>query len=388
RELKICITNCRYESVKRSALKYGFKEVDEKDDWNLYWTDLSVCIERVMQMKRYQKINHFPGMTELCRKDLLAKNLARMQKLFPNDYNFFPKSWCLPADYSDLLAHAKEKKNQTYILKPEGGCQGKGIWITKSLSKINPKEHKFCQQYISKPFLIDGYKFDLRIYVLLTSCDPFRIFVYNEGLARFATIEYEMPSLNNYNNLFMHLTNYSINKSNEEFDRSNENGSKRKLSTLNEWFEMNGYNTVELWKKIDDIIIKTLISVHSVLCHNYRTCFPHPIKGGCACFEVLGFDVVLDRKLNPFVLEVNHSPSFFTDSQVDGEVKDSLIYDTLCLINFRATTKKSCDIEDKEKIRCRLITSDPSKQLCIIIRKNIVMWFVINYFVFIYSTDS
>lgn len=48
-----------------------------------------------------------------------------------------------------------------------------------------------------QPFIIDGFKFDLRIYVLMTSCDPLRIFVYNEGLARFATSSYCHPSPDN-----------------------------------------------------------------------------------------------------------------------------------------------------------------------------------------------
>ena len=54
-----------------------------------------------------------------------------------------------------------------------------------------------CQQYISKPFLIDGFKFDLRIYVVVTSCDPLRIFVYKDGLGRFTTVRYTEPSGNN-----------------------------------------------------------------------------------------------------------------------------------------------------------------------------------------------
>ena len=48
-----------------------------------------------------------------------------------------------------------------------------------------------------QPFIIDGFKFDLRIYVLMTSCDPLRIFVYNEGLARFATTSYSHPCTDN-----------------------------------------------------------------------------------------------------------------------------------------------------------------------------------------------
>ena len=45
-----------------------------------------------------------------------------------------------------------------------------------------------------KPFTIDGFKFDLRVYVAVTSCDPFRVFVYKEGLARFTTEQYEEPT--------------------------------------------------------------------------------------------------------------------------------------------------------------------------------------------------
>lgn len=68
-----------------------------------------------------------------------------------------------------------------------------------------------------KPFLVDGFKFDLRIYVLLCGVDPLRIYIYKEGLARFATEEYESPNLGNLQNLFMHLTNYAINKDSYNF---------------------------------------------------------------------------------------------------------------------------------------------------------------------------
>nr|XP_025037220.1 tubulin polyglutamylase TTLL13P-like [Pelodiscus sinensis] len=98
RLLSINLSKCKYESVRRAARHCGLREVGEDEEWTLCWTDCSVSLERVMNMKRFQKINHFPGMMEICRKDLLARNLNRMLKLFPKEYNIFPRTWCLPAE--------------------------------------------------------------------------------------------------------------------------------------------------------------------------------------------------------------------------------------------------------------------------------------------------
>ncbi|XP_042635610.1 neugrin isoform X3 [Catharus ustulatus] len=155
----------------------------------------------------------------------------------------------------------------------------------------------------------------------------------------------------------MHLTNYAINKHNENFVTDDTVGSKRKLSTLNAWMAEHSYDTSKLWADIDDIVIKTLISAHPVLKHNYQSCFSnHPT--GCACFEILGFDILLDRRLKPWLLEVNHSPSFSTDSQLDREVKDALLCDTFNLINLHACDRKKVLEEDKRRVKERLLQAN------------------------------
>ncbi|KAM9003009.1 tubulin polyglutamylase TTLL6 [Sarcophilus harrisii] len=371
-KLVINLSSCRYDSVRRAARLYGLREGGEHDDWTLYWTDFSVSLERVMEMKSHQKINHFPGMSEICRKDLLARNMSRMIKLFPKEFHFFPKTWCLPADWGDLQNYSRSKKFKTFICKPDSGCQGRGIFVTRSVRDIKPGEDMICQLYISKPFIIDGFKFDLRIYVLVTSCDPLRIFVYKEGLARFATTSYSNPSSDNLDDICMHLTNYSINKHSSNFVRDGNSGSKRKLSTFNDYMDKLGCDTAKMWKDIEDIIIKTLITAHPIIKHNYHTCFPNHIMNS-ACFEILGFDILLDRKLKPWLLEVNHSPSFSTDSRLDKEVKDSLLYDTLVLINLGACEKKK--VLEEAKRRARFLQDFRSKEIRIEELKNYqAMW--------------
>ena len=140
-----------------------------------------------------------------------------MQKYFPKEFLFFPKTWLLPADLKSFKEQFNERKAKTFIVKPEASCQGKGIFLTRNCEWVSAQEHYVAQRYLHKPYLIDKLKFDLRVYVLVTSVCPLRIFIYEEGLARFATSEYVSPVGSNLQNLYMHLTNYAINKDADNF---------------------------------------------------------------------------------------------------------------------------------------------------------------------------
>ena len=104
-----------------------------------------------------------------------------------------------------------------YICKPAGSSQGKGIFLSNDIFEIREKvysQQTVVQQYIDNPLLINKRKFDLRVYVLITSMNPLRIYMYKEGLARFATVDYSY-NFDTLKNRFIHLTNYSINKNNK-----------------------------------------------------------------------------------------------------------------------------------------------------------------------------
>ena len=99
-------------------------------------------------------------------------------------------------------------------MKPEALSQGRGIFLTRNIEDLINGRKYVVQRYIKNPFLIDDLKFDLRIYVLMGGANPLRLYIYKEGLTRFATRKYEEPNDENLSQNYIHLTNYSLNKSN------------------------------------------------------------------------------------------------------------------------------------------------------------------------------
>eukprot|EP00798_Chlamydomonas_sp_ICE-L_P020154 gene20154-26888_t len=387
--IRINLSNCKYEILRIVQRKLGWIEVGDDDDWEVYWTDTSVTIERIMKLTSTQKINHFNGMLEICRKRNMAKNLQRMIKIFPTEYNFFPRSFVLPFDMNELVndfkasmkklvLHLKakrrslrttfkgpwEKKKAILHLKPDAGCQGKGIRLLQGgneekLQKVVKEmegQQLVAQHYMHKPHLINGFKYDLRLYALVLSVDPLRMFIFNEGLARICTEKYCPPKPSNIHISFMHLTNYAVNKRNDNFvaneDGQDESASKWSLEQLAGYIKENGHSWEKVWASIQELVVKSLISVQPILknklpavppppttmasaasSHSATTAVP-PDNDGFSCFELLGYDVMLDSKLVPWLIEVNHSASFSIESPLDLAIKESLITETLQLVSI------------------------------------------------------
>lgn len=331
------ISHTRYDLVREvlsTVLDWKISE-DDNDDWDVMWTDIAILPEKLMKMKTYQRVNHFPMMHMVSRKNFLADSLEKIRKLFPKDYGFFPRSYMFPSDKDSIKQHIQDHGREFMIVKPEMSCQGKGIFFTNRIEEINPIDKYVVQEYIKSPYLIEGLKFDLRIYVLVTSCQPLRIYIYDEGIARFATHMYSKPDIANVTNMFMHLTNYAVNRGNVKFVNNKDLacdgvGHKRSLAYVYRYLQEQGHDIVALKMKIEDMIIKTLCAVQPYLAQCYIGCQPKDYTRAM-CFEVLGFDIMLDDKLRPYVIEVNQSPSFATDSPLDREIKKGIVAGALKL---------------------------------------------------------
>lgn len=86
-------------------------------------------------------------------------------------------------------------------------------------------------------------------------------------------------------------------------------------------FQKVGISNKEVFARIKDVIIKTLISVEPHIVNKFN-CFA---KHRNVCFEVYGFDVIIDHKLRPWILEVNVSPSLSSSSFLDKKVKTMML---------------------------------------------------------------
>lgn len=200
-------------------------------------------------------------------------------------------------------------------------------------------------KYIADPLCIDGHKCDVRLYVVVTSFDPLLIYLYEEGLVRLATVKYDKTAENLWNPC-MHLCNYSINKYHSDYIKASENdediGHKWTFSALLRHLKSQGSDTTSLMQAIEDVIVKSILSCSQSIVSACRMFVPNSNN----CFELYGFDILIDNTLKPWLLEVNLSPSLGIDTHLDAKVKSSMLTDLLTLVGIPALTPLSrgaCD---------------------------------------------
>eukprot|EP00698_Gefionella_okellyi_P008659 TRINITY_DN2158_c0_g2_i1.p1 TRINITY_DN2158_c0_g2~~TRINITY_DN2158_c0_g2_i1.p1 ORF type:complete len:849 (+),score=153.41 TRINITY_DN2158_c0_g2_i1:69-2615(+) len=339
--------------VTRHAFKRaGFKRRDGVAGWNGMW-GRHLRAEQLKRLNRFQKVNHFPQSFELGRKDRLCRNMQRMQRVHGKHYDFFPKSFILPRDYRDFCKETEEYEGP-WISKPCASCRGIGIKLVKELDDVGKQKSCIVGRYISNPYLVNELKFDLRIYVAVTSYDPLRIYLYEEGLTRFGTHKYKKGA-KHIANRFMHLTNFSVNKHSRKFvsntdPEADDVGHKWSLTAFRRWMQQNDVDETPVMAQIKDIIIKTLISVESKVVSAVKMQVPH--RGNC--FEVFGFDILLDDKLKAWLLEVNVSPSLNSEAPIDVRIKGALINDLFNLVGFVAYDRKKLREQQEAEKQSRL----------------------------------
>ena len=374
RDLDLIRVILRDHGYARAPIKPG--TVLPVDDWCLFWyaNDLQPdALKLLSTLRPYQRINKLPGSQALTNKTNLWRCFARMQEEFgAGAFGFMPLSFVLPAQLDVCEAFLKERaakrgggatgddderdeeeedgrdeggrggedeeegggggggEDEVYILKPNTLSRGHGISLYRpgpesgwgaswDSSFARVRSHTgLLSSYIHPPMLLGGLKFDMRLYVLVTSACPLCVYTYVEGLTRFATEKYDITSIENR---FQHLTNYSLNKKSKSFVKTTSQsldddgvGSKWSLGAFRRRLvaEVGEARAAQVWRDVDDVLLKTVIAAEPTFCEQAETHLPafRRRESPRLCFQLFGFDVMVRHsRRSPCALGAAAAPS-------------------------------------------------------------------------------
>lgn len=293
----------------KSALKKrGFICSNKKSNKKI---DLYLVTKYNLQDLKYVKYN-------MCNHINFFKNTIYNKKCLLNIVNkhkvlqkYFPKSFMIKEGWKNKI-----NTHKLYIIKPENSSSGWGIEVMygyqllqkkdfivyyKDTNIIDTKSQFIIQEYIDNPLLLNGYKFDFRLYFLYTHDN--KIYLYDDFLIRRTSIKYTNNNLNKN----IHITNVTNNPNNTRLN----NHEFYKL--LNKEYPNNKLNLLDDVKKVLLILFdKIKIENNS----NYQLC---------------GFDVMLDNNFNLFFIEFNLFPSFAVTHNKINILRENLLDDIMRL---------------------------------------------------------
>ena len=171
-------------------------------------------------------------------------------------------------------------------------------------------------RYVSNPLLIGGKKFDLRVYVVVTRFRPLRAYISRLGFARFCNVKYSSAP-DDLENPYVHLTNVAVQRKHREYNHKH--GNKWSLANLRLYLDAarGAKATDAMFASINEAIAHSLRSVQNAVVNDRR------------CFEVYGYDMLVDDDLKPWLVEVNASPSLSATTESDRALKTRVIRDAL-----------------------------------------------------------
>ena len=255
-------------------------------------------------LRQNVKINQLPGQWVLGRKDWLARGYQAMKENKKcQHFDFQPRTFLLPLTDQDTqqIKDRFEGKSATFIVKPVNWFSGLGIKISNNLEEILLTSGKVVvQEYIERPLLVKKRKFDVRLYLLLTSLDPLELFLYQDGIVSICSEEYSSEADTQLSKT-AHLTNYSVNKTHPSFCLKDHRWS---LSHLRRELEQEqGVDWGPVWERTKEVCLNTVISGLSQMREEFQRA---GVKSQYNCFKLFGCDILYDQDLKPWLLEVGN----------------------------------------------------------------------------------
>lgn len=209
------------------------------------------------------------------------------------------------SEFKKFFRENSDAGENLWIVKPgENSNRGNGIFICNNLEEIqaavsinSSKRTYIIQKYIENPYLIKQRKFDIRCFALVTSINGImQGYFYTEGYIRTSSKVFSLSR----NSKFIHLTNDAVQKQSEEYGKF-ESNNKISFAEFEKYLAVNYPKTVnfsEIVNSIKAIVLDTIQATGPSLDPKKRM----------NCFEIFGYDFLLDDELKPWLLEVNTNP--------------------------------------------------------------------------------
>lgn len=311
--------------------KYGFNLILNSS----FFQNLSPTPSPMVNLKLYNKLEENEN---ICNKKLLFANLRNYYSAIGKQVfdvvpvTFHVKSANEPGFLEFEKTFAQSEGSNIWIIKPgENTNRGRGISVSNNLAEIrsivNEKSSthtSIIQKYIDRPLLINKRKFDIRCFALLTSINSnLQGYFYTEGYIRTSSKEF---SIKNLDNKFIHLTNDAIQKYSEDYGKF-ESANKMSYSDLQNYLNANYQKQKinfekDILTKIKDIVTDTFVSV----------CDKIDPEKKLHCFELFGYDFMIDEDFKVWLIEANTNPCLETSCAFLSRVIPACIDNTLRLV--------------------------------------------------------
>ena len=249
----------------------------------------------------------------------LSKRVGSVQKMrIPKTHYAGKNMWLLKRDNLNRGRQIKVMSNLDDILKE-----------INSLYEQKSPYNLLIQKYIEEPLLYYNRKFDIRIWVLFTyiSCENrYEVYIFKEGHLKACSDEFNIDS----DDLFIHLTNYSVQKYNKNFSKTeigNEisfNDFQNEINEKNK-NEGNNDNVIDFRKKVFPEIMKIIAVTANSVKDKIN------LANRANCFEIFGYDFILDIDYKPFLLEINTNPGYEESSPLIKMLVPRMIDDAMRL---------------------------------------------------------
>ncbi|MCP1676513.1 tubulin polyglutamylase TTLL5 [Natronocella acetinitrilica] len=317
----------------------------DEQNWDTCWYTGMPKPSAFEKLTDGKTINHIPGNNALTIKSRLYQTLSATRQRIaeqegadsPNArrMRFFPETYIMPGDYHALIRDAHAHPERRYIRKPKNAARGKDIAVVQDIATVPVGDRWLVQRYLDNPHTIDGHKYVLRLYVLITSVVPLRVYLFREGSTKLAS---DVFDLNDLANPYAHLTNPDINATNQN---STTPVVFLSLATYRKWLKEQGHDDDALFERLRDLVTLTVISAREAMLERTRS-----VKADTSgCYELLGLDCLVDANLNPWILECNLSPSLEVcaapkdGGDVEENMKRRLVADMVNLVGINQPSR-------------------------------------------------